>query len=150
VVSPLVSPCVGMFSAYQASSSFHSPSPARTDKAPHRVSPREVERSAPRAQTTRPHKSTKEIGFRLNLARQLAQLQARFQSKFQGATTALIRQGIAPSRPAEISSIPVELLIPISGSLTPQRLALEVLLKSVSSARNGHLACHLEGDVTAE
>jgi len=136
-----------MFSAYQASSSFHSPRPARTDKAPHRVSPREVEGSA---QTTRPHKSTKEIGFRLNLARQLAQLQARFQSKFQGATTALIRQGIVPSRPAEISSIPVELLIPISGSLTPQRLALEVLLKSVSSARNGHLACHLEGDVTAE
>ena len=79
----------------------------------------------------------KDIGFRLGIARQVAQLQARFQSKFEGAIAELVRQGIVPASPADVSSLPVELFIPLRESLTAQRLALDVLMKSASSAGKG-------------
>jgi len=58
------------------------------------------------------------------MARQVAQLQARFQSKFKGAIAELVRQGIVPLRPADICSLPVDILIPLRESLTAQWLAL--------------------------
>jgi hypothetical protein len=64
-----------------------------------------------------------DIGFRLSMARQAAQLQARFQIKFKGAIAELVRQGIVPL-PADISSLPLKLLIPLRESLTAQWLAL--------------------------
>ena len=140
MVNPLVSLCVRVFSAHQAASALQLPvrgggavdtTPPDGDShaSPSRII-RKPEGPFLPAPTKRSQESVKDIGFRLGLARQVAQLQARFESKLEGAIAEIVRQGIVPARPADVSSLPVELLIPLRESLTAQRLALDVLVKS--------------------
>ena len=64
----------------------------------------------------------------MNVARQVAQQLARFQSKFEGTQAELVRQRVIPPRPADVCGLPIELLIILRESLAAQRLALDVLV----------------------
>ena len=73
----------------------------------------------------------------MNVARQVAQQLARFQSKFEGTQAELVRQRVIPPRPADVSGLPIELLIILRESFAAQRLAFDVLVKSATSSGVG-------------
>jgi hypothetical protein len=147
VVTPLAKTCTDILAAFRSFEALPTPgggggtvegsSSAKTAEDSSSLPSRKEQAPAPAPKATRPQETVKDIGFRMSVARQVAQQLARFQSKFEGTQAELIRQRAIPPRPVDVSGLPIELLIILRESLAAQRLALDVLVKSATSSGVG-------------
>jgi len=147
VVTPLATSCAAIFAAFRSfealptsgggGGTVEGSSSDKTAEDSSSLPSRKEQAPAPAPKATRPQETVKDIGFRMSVARQVAQQLARFQSKFEGTQAELVRQRAIPPRPVDVSGLPIELLIILRESLAAQRLALDVLVKSATSCGVG-------------
>ena len=80
----------------------------------------EFEARVPEA-TPRRAESAKDVHYKLTLARQVKQQEARFRSKLKATWAELVRMGVFPNMTAYLGNLPVEALILLKKDFLVQR-----------------------------